>query len=83
MWNMSPTMKAVIDRIEGKFAILLMGDGSVKVNLPLVLLPDAKEGDILDVSITKDGKATMKAKDRSKSLIEKLKQKEQSGIIKD
>jgi hypothetical protein len=76
-------MKAVIDRIEGKFAVLLMGDGSVKVNLPLVLLPEAKEGDVLDVSITKDDKATMKAKDRSKSLIEKLKQKGQSGIIKD
>jgi hypothetical protein len=76
-------MKAVIDRIEGKFAVLLIGDGSVKVNLPLVLLSDAKEGDVLDVSITKDDKATTKAKDGSKRLIEKLKQKEQSGIIKD
>jgi hypothetical protein len=78
-------MKAVIDRIEGKLAVLLMGkDGNVKVNMPLILLPEGcKEGDVLDVAIRKDENATIEAKDRSKNLIEKLKRKGQDkeGII--
>jgi hypothetical protein len=78
-------MKAVIDRIEGKFAVLLMGeDGSLKVNMPLVLLPEGcKEGDVLDIAIKMDEKATGEAIDQSKNLIEKLKRKGQgkSGII--
>ena len=80
-------MKAVIDRIEGKLAVLLMGeDGSVKVNMPAILLPDeSREGDVLDITIMKSEKATVEAKDRSKSLIEKLKRKGQDkgGIIQD
>ena len=78
-------MKVVIDRIEGKLAVLLMGEnGSIKVNMPLILLPEGcKEGDVLDVSIKKNVKATLAAKNRSKDLIEKLKKKGQSGIIQD
>jgi hypothetical protein len=78
-------MKAVIDRIEGKFAVLLMGeDGSQKVDMPLILLPEGcKEGDVLDIAIRKDEMATGEAIDQSKNLIEKLKRKGQgkSGII--
>jgi hypothetical protein len=85
--HLEENMKAVIDRMEGKIAVLLMGeDGSAKVNMPMALLPaECKEGDILEVSITKDEKATVDAKDRSKRLIEKLKQKGQdrSGIVQD
>jgi hypothetical protein len=80
-------MKAVIDRIEDKLAVLLMGeDGSMKVNMPLILLPEGcREGDVLDVAIEKNEKATVETKDRSKSLIERLKQKERGrgGIIQD
>ena len=78
-------MKAVIDRIEENLAVLLMGeDGSIKVNTPLILLPDGcREGDVLDISISKDEKATVEAKERSKNLIEKLKRKgqDEGGII--
>ena len=78
-------MKAVIDRIEENLAVLLMGeDGSIKVNTPLILLPDGcREGDVLDISISKDEKATVEAKKRSKNLIEKLKRKgqDEGGII--
>jgi hypothetical protein len=85
MWNMPSTMKAVIDRIEGKLAVLLMGgDGSIKVNMPLILLPKGcKEGDVLDIAIVKNKKATEEAKDRSRNLIEKLKKKgkDKGGII--
>jgi hypothetical protein len=87
MWDMSSTMKAVIDRIEGKLAVLLMGeDGSIKVNMPLILLPEGcREGDVLDIAIRKDEKATVEAKNRSKNLIEKLRRKgqDEGGIIQD
>ena len=80
-------MKAVIDRIEGKLAVLLMGEeGSIKVNMPLILLPEGcKEGDVLDIGIRKNETATVEAKGRSKGLIEKLKQKglDKGGIIQD
>jgi len=80
-------MKATIDRIEGKLAVLLMGeDGKTKVNMPLGLLPDGcKEGDVLDIAITRDEKATEDAKKRTSSLLEKLKKKSEGkpGIIQD
>lgn len=50
-------MKATLDRIEGEMAVLLVRNGeSIRLNLPEVLLPvGCKEGDILDISITRDG----------------------------
>ena len=77
-------MNAVIDRIEGKLAVLLME--STKVNMPLILLPEGcKEGDVIEITISRNENATSSAKDRSKSLIEKLKRKGQDkgGIIQD
>ena len=70
-------MKATIDRIESKLAVLLIGDdGSIKLNVPLILLPEgAKEGDILDININKDEKENEEAKKRVTSLIEDLKSK--------
>jgi hypothetical protein len=70
-------MKATIDRIEGKLAVLLIGDdGSIKLNVPLILLPEgAKEGDILYININKDEKETEEAKKRVTSLTEDLKNK--------
>jgi len=38
-------------------------DGSIKVNMPLILLPEGcREGDVLDIAIRKDEKATVEAK---------------------
>ena len=72
-------MKAVIDRIEGKIAVLLIeeqGQGDLKLDIPINLLPqDSKESDILEICITKDEKATKDAKARVTNLIEKLKSK--------
>jgi hypothetical protein len=70
-------MKATIDRVEGKLAVLLIGDkGEVKLNVPISLLPEgSKEGDILDISIIRDEKATDEAKERVSNLIDKLKNK--------
>lgn len=70
-------MKATIDRVEGKLAVLLIRNGeSIRLNIPLILLPEgSKEGDILDINIQKDEKETETAKNRVSSLIEKLKSK--------
>jgi len=78
-------MKAVIDRIEGDLAVILMGDdGRIRVNMPMILLPEGcRESDVLDIAIKKLKNATEDAKDRTKSLMEKLKKKGQSGIIHD
>ena len=70
-------MKATIDRVEGKLAVLLIrNEESIKLNIPLILLPEgSREGDILDISIQKDEKETEDAKERVSSIIEKLKRK--------
>jgi len=78
-------MKAVIDRVEGELAVLLLGDkGEFKLNLPLSLLPEGcKEGDILNMSFERDPEATEQARERVSNLMEKLKKKGQGkGIIR-
>ena len=78
-------MKATIDRIEGKIAVLLLGDESIKLNIPISQLPDGcKEGDILNISFERDPEATSQAKERVSNLMEKLKKKSQgkTGIIR-
>jgi hypothetical protein len=79
-------MKAIIDRIEGQIAVLLLGDlGESNLNLPLSQLPDGcKEGDILNVSFELDPSATGQARERTSSLMDKLKKKSQgkTGMIK-
>jgi hypothetical protein len=78
-------MKAVIDRVEGELAVLLLGDESTKLNIPLSLLPDGcKEGDVLNMSFERDVVGTEQAKERVSGLMEKLKKKCQgkTGMIK-
>jgi hypothetical protein len=79
-------MKATIDRIEGELAVLLVGDGRIKVNMPLALLPEGcREGDILNISLERDLEATRQAREKVSSLIEKLrnKGKDKPGIIQE
>lgn len=69
--------KVTLDRIEEDVAVLLVRDEeSVKINIPLFLLPlGSKEGDILDIAIVKDVQETEDAKERVSSLLEKLQKK--------
>ena len=80
-------MKAVIDRIEDEFAVLLVGDkGEIRVNFPLSLLPEgSKESDVLNISIERDVVGTEQTKERVTDLMDKLKKKGQgkTGIIRD
>ncbi|OPY52077.1 MAG: hypothetical protein A4E49_02026 [Methanosaeta sp. PtaU1.Bin112] len=78
-------MKAVIDRIEGDLAVVLLGErGEFKFNIRLSYLPEgSKEGDVLKISIERDLTATQETKQRVSSLMGKLKKKGQSGMVKD
>ena len=71
------SFKVTLDRIEENIAVLLVRDEEkIRINLPLILLPSgSKEGDILDIAITRDVQETESAKERVSSLLEKLKNK--------
>jgi len=71
------TIKATLDRIENKIAVLLVKpEETINVSIPLSLLPEgSKEGDALNIDITKDMQETEQAKERVSSLLEKLKNK--------
>ena len=76
--------KAVIDRFEGNLAVLLVGEGETKLDVPRASLPKkAKEGDWLRgeiaegkvVSAEIDAEETAKRKDRIKGLMQRLRKK--------
>ena len=69
--------KVTLDRIEENIAVLLVRDEeAIKINIPLSLLPvGSKEGDILDIAITRDVQETEVTKERVSSLLEKLRNK--------
>lgn len=46
-------MQVVVDRIKEDYIVLELEDGSV-VDVPKVLIPGAKEGDIVDIYINRD-----------------------------
>ncbi len=73
-------MKATIDRIEGKLAVLIAGEENVRFNLPIALLPQGcREGDVLNISFEQDLEATEQAREQVSSLMEKLKKKGRGG----
>lgn len=55
-------MKVIIDRFEGNYAVVEIDAGKF-VNIPKILLPNAKEGDV--IKIEKDKKET---KNRKKNI---------------
>lgn len=69
-------MRAVVDRIEGDLAVLLLGDDEFKINMPLKYLPEGvRESDIIDISIRIDHEATENQKKKVEDLLNKLKRK--------
>jgi hypothetical protein len=70
-------MKVTLDRIEDGCAVLLVRDDeSIEIDFPSCLLPKGcREGDILDITITRDVESTGEATKRVSDLIEKLKKK--------
>lgn len=69
-------MKAVIDRLEGNFAVLLFDEEEIKVALPRQLLPaGAREGSWLTVNLELDQERTQKQEEKIVGLLDKLKKK--------
>ena len=62
-------MKIVVDRIEGGYIVAELSDGR-KENLPLVFAPDAKEGDVIDISIDKN--STKECKETVRNRLDRL-----------
>ena len=70
-------MKAIIDRLEGNYAVVLFGEDEIRVDIPLEVLPyGVREGDVLSVSFEIDMEATRARKEKALSFLEKLKNKE-------
>ena len=70
-------MQLSVDRIENGNAVLIgRDDGTVRLTLPATGLPaGTREGDILTLVLERNEEATRLAKERSASLIEKLRKK--------
>ena len=62
-------MKVVIDRFEGEYAVVEMEDRTM-VNLPKILVPDAKDGDVIKIEI--DVEETEKRKQEIEQLMNKI-----------
>ena len=63
-------MKVIIDRIEGKYAVVELEDGNA-VDMPVLLLPEgAKEGDTIEITVNSGD--TRKRKERIEEMVEDL-----------
>ena len=69
-------MKVTVDRFEGETAVLLVRpEENQQILFPRELLPGVEDGDILEITVTRDIQETDEARQRVSSLIEKLRQK--------
>jgi len=76
-------IKLIIDRFEGKYAILESQDkDSIIFNFPRHLLPqEAKEGTVLNININIDQEETKRRKNKIQNLLDKLKERDKGGDI--
>lgn len=66
-------MKAVIDRFEGEYAVVLFGDAEIQVDIPVVLLPEGvEEGSWLRVSFELDPEGTQGQKEKINDMLDKI-----------
>jgi|LSQX01.3.fsa_nt_gb hypothetical protein len=69
-------MKAVVDRFEGGYAVVLFGDEEIRVNVPRRLLPeDVREGSWLRVGFELDPGGTESQRKKIEGLLDRLKEK--------
>lgn len=62
-------MKVIVDRFEGNYAVVEI-DSNKFVNMPKELIPNAKEGDIININIDYD--ETNKRREHIKGLVDSL-----------
>ena len=70
-------MRATIDRIDNKIAVLITcGESPDRITLPATLLPEgSREGDIVTIAIGSDRDATARARERVAGLADRLSRK--------
>jgi hypothetical protein len=67
-------MRAIIDRIEGKMAVVLVGDYEEKIDIPLANLPKGvKEGSCLKVHFEIDRDEELNRRKRIQERLNRLK----------
>jgi len=67
-------MKAVVDRIDGGIAVLILCENDETIiRLPFFLLPDAREGDLVDIRVIRDIVGTTDAREKSIKMVKKVK----------
>lgn len=70
---MSKRIKAVVDRFEGEYAILMVGDPEEPVDFPKKLLPKGtKEGSWLWLDFELDPEGEQNQKEKMQKLMDKL-----------
>ncbi len=76
-------IKLIIDRFEGKYAILESRDRNpIIFNFPRHLLPqEAKEGTVLNVNIGIDQEETKRRKDKIQNVLSRLREGDKGGDI--
>ncbi len=62
-------MKVIIDRFEGDYAIVELDEGKI-LELPKELIPEAEEGDVINIEILKE--ETNKRKEQIKNKVNQL-----------
>lgn len=62
-------MKVIIDRFEGEYAIVELEIGKF-VSIPKILVPNAKEGDVITISI--DVEETKNRKEHIQKLVDSV-----------
>lgn len=62
-------MQVIIDRFEGEYAVVEIDSGNF-VNLPKILIPDAHEGDVVDIIINTE--ETSKRSENIQNLMDDL-----------
>ncbi len=70
-------MRAVIDRFEETYAVVLVGPQEVELHIPKgELPPESKEGSVLSMGFSLDIQGEVQQREKVSSLLNKLKQKQ-------
>ena len=58
-------MKVIVDRIEGEMLVVELENMST-VNIPLAVIPEAKEGDVINITVDRGDTENMRRRIRKK-----------------
>jgi len=69
----NPSFRAVVDRFEGEYAVVFLGDEEYQIDIPRRFLPPGTmEGDVLNIECSINIGATKERRKKVKRLIDDL-----------